>query len=50
MKYEAVKYNNREEAVLALRRMVQRKRELERRVQEEFAKERKEADNCYANL
>lgn len=50
MKYEPVKYNSREEAVTALRRMIQRKRELEKRVQEEFIKARKEADNCYANL
>lgn len=50
MKYEPVKYNSREEAIAALRRMNQRKRELEKRVQEEFLKARKEADNCYANL
>ena len=43
MKYEPVKYNSREEAVTALRRMIQRKRELEKRVQEEFVKARKEA-------
>lgn len=50
MKYEPVKYNSREEAIAALRRMNQRKRELEKRVQEEFLKARQEADNCYANL
>ena len=50
MKYEPVENNTREEAVTALRRMIQRKRELEKRVQEEFIKARKEADNCYANL
>ena len=50
MKYEPVKYNSREEHVTDLRRMIQRKRELEKRVQEEFVKARKEADNCYANL
>ena len=50
MKYEPVKYNSREEAIAALRRMNQRKQELEKRVQEEFLNARKEADNCYANL
>lgn len=51
MKYEAVKYNSREEALAALRRMVQRKKEWEKKVvQEEFAIARKEAENCYANL
>lgn len=50
MKYEAVKYNSREEAVAALRRMVQRKKEWEKKVQEEFVIARKEAENCYAKL
>ena len=50
MKYEPVKYNSREEAAAALRRMVQRKRELEKRVQAEFVKARKYAENCYASI
>lgn len=50
MKYEPVKYNSREEAAAALRRMVQRKRELEKRVQTEFVKARKDAENCYASI
>ena len=48
MKYEPVKYNSREEAVTALRRMIQRKRELEKRMQEEFVKARKEAINHHS--
>ena len=50
MKYEPVIYNNREEAVAAVRRMVQRKKDLEKKVQEEFVKARKEAENCYTNI
>ncbi len=50
MKYEPVVYNSREEAIAAFRRMVQRKKELEKKVQEEFVKARKEAENCYANI
>ena len=50
MKYEPVKYNSREEAAAALHRMVQRKRELEKRVQAEFVKARKDAENCYASI
>lgn len=50
MKYEPVKYNSREEAAAALRRMVQRKRELEKRIQAEFVKARKDAENCYASI
>lgn len=50
MKYEAVKYASRKEAVAAMRRMIQRKREWEKRVQEEMLQARKDAENCYANL
>mgnify|MGYP006874321623 FL=1 len=50
MKYEAVKYNSREEDLVALLRMVQRKKEWEKMVHEEFVIARKEAENCYANL
>lgn len=41
----ALKIKNREEAIAVLRDMVQRKKELEKQVQEEFAKVRKEAKN-----
>ena len=41
----ALKIKNREEAIAVLRDMVQRKKELEKQVQEEFAKVRKEAEN-----
>lgn len=41
----ALKIKNREEAIAVLRDMVQRKKELEKQVQEEFAKIRKEAKN-----
>ena len=40
----ALKIKNREEA------MVQRKKEMEKQVQEEFAKVRKEAENYYATI
>ncbi len=50
MKYKPIKYNNREEALAALRRMVQRKKEWEKKVQEDFVLARKEAANCYASL
>ena len=50
MKYEPVKYNNREEALAALRGMIKRKKEKERQVQEDFAKARKESANCYAGV
>ncbi len=50
MKYEPVTYKSREEAVAALHRMVQRKKEWEKKVQEDFINARKEAENCYANL
>ena len=41
----ALKMKNREEAIAVLRDMVQRKKEMEKQVQEEFAKVRKEAEN-----
>jgi hypothetical protein len=41
----ALKIKNREEAIAVLRDMVQRKKEMEKQVQEEFAKIRKEAKN-----
>ena len=41
----ALKIINREEAIAVLRDMVQRKKEMEKQVQEEFAKVRKEAEN-----
>lgn len=41
----ALKIKNREEAIAVLRDMVQRKKEIEKQVQEEFAKVRKEAEN-----
>ena len=44
----ALKIKNREEAIAVLRDMVQRKKELEKQVQEEFA--RKEAENYYATI
>ncbi len=50
MKYEPVIYKSREEAVAALRRMVQRKKEWEKKVQEDFILARKEAEDCYADL
>ena len=40
----ALKIKNREEAIAVLRDMVQRKKEMEKQVQEEFAKVRKEAE------
>ena len=40
----ALKIKNREEARAVLRDMVQRKKEMEKQVQEEFAKVRKEAE------
>ena len=46
----ALKIKNREEAIAVLRDMVQRKKELEKQVQEEFAKVRKEAENYYATI
>ena len=39
-----------EEAIAVLRDMVQRKKEMEKQVQEEFAKVRKEAENYYATI
>ena len=41
----ALKIKNREEAIAVLRDMVHRKKEMEKQVQEEFAKVRKEAEN-----
>ena len=46
----ALKIKNREEAIAVLRDMVQRKKELEKQVHEEFAKVRKEAENYYATI
>ena len=46
----ALKIKNSEEAIAVLRDMVQRKKELEKQVQEEFAKVRKEAENYYATI
>ena len=46
----ALKIKTREEAIAALREMIQRKKEWEARVQQEFIRDRKEAENCYANL
>ena len=46
----ALKIKNREEAIAVLRDMVLRKKELEKQVQEEFAKVRKEAENYYATI
>ena len=50
MKYEPVVYKNREEAVAALHRMIQRKKAWEKKAKEDFVKNRKEAENCYAKL
>lgn len=44
----ALKIKTREEAIAVLRDMKRRKTEMEKQVQEEFAKARKEAENCYA--
>ena len=41
----ALKIKNREAAIAVLRDLVQRKKEMEKQVQEEFAKVRKEAEN-----
>ena len=41
----ALKIKNREEAIAVLRDMLQRKKEMEKQVQEEFAKVRKEAEH-----
>ena len=46
----ALKIKSREEAIAVLRDMVKRKKEMEAKVQIEFAKARKEAANCYASL
>lgn len=46
----ALKIKNREEAIAVLRDMIQRKMEMEKKVQEEFAKARKEAENYYATI
>ena len=46
----ALKIKTREEAIAVLRDMVKRKREMEAKVQIDFAKARKEAANCYAGL
>ena len=46
----ALKIKKREEAIAVLRDMIQRKKEMEKQVQEEFAKARKEAENCYATI
>mgnify|MGYP006903491041 CR=1 FL=1 len=43
----ALKIKTREEAITVLRDMIQRKKEMEKQVQEEFAKARKEAENSY---
>ena len=42
---QVTQIKNREEAIAVLRDMVQRKKEMEKQVQEEFAKVRKEAEN-----
>ena len=44
----ALKIKTREEAIAVLRNMVQRQKEMAKKVQEEFAKARKEAENSYA--
>ncbi len=41
----ALKIKTREEALAVLRGMAERKKEMERQVQEEFSKARKEAEN-----
>ena len=46
----ALKIKNREEAIAVLRDMIQRKKEMEKKVQEEFAKARKEAENYYVTI
>ena len=46
----ALKIKTREEAIAVLRDMVKRKKEMEAKVQIEFAKARKKAANCYASL
>lgn len=46
----ALKIKNSEEAIAVLRDMIQRKKEMEKKVQEEFAKARKEVDNYYATI
>ena len=46
----ALKIKTREEAIAVLRDMVKRKREMEAKAQIDFAKERKEDENCYAGL
>lgn len=46
----ALKIKTREEAIAVLRDMVKRKKEMEAKVQIEFAEARKEAANCYASL
>lgn len=46
----ALKIKNKEEAIAVLRDMIQRKKEMEKQVQEEFAKAREEAENCYATI
>ena len=46
----ALKIKNREEAIAILRDMIQRKKEMEKKVQEEFVKARKEAEFYYATI
>ena len=46
----ALKIKTRKEAFVVLRVMEKRKKEMEAKVQIEFAKARKEAANCYASL
>ena len=48
--YMALKIKTREEAIAVLRDMIHRKKEMEKQVQDEFAKARKEAENCYATI
>ncbi len=46
----ALKVKNREEAIAVLRDMTKRKKEWEKKVQQDFIRDRREAENCYANL
>ena len=46
----ALKIKTREEAIVVLRDMGKRKKEMEAKAQIDFAKARQEATNCYASL
>ena len=46
----SLKIKTREEAVAVLREMIARKKKWETEVQKDFAKDRKEATNCYAGV